>query len=63
MALCPCGWAESRTARTVKERVRALAMKELERAAWKHARHTGHTVDVGDITGESRQISAESPEP
>jgi hypothetical protein len=63
MALCSCGWAESRTARSKKERAIGLTLKELERAAWKHARETGHVVDLGDITGEARQITADSPEP
>jgi hypothetical protein len=63
MALCTCGWATSRSARTAKERVRSMAMKELTREAWKHARDTGHTVEVGDVAGESRQITPESPEP
>jgi hypothetical protein len=63
MALCSCGWAESRTARSKKERAIGLVMKELERAAWKHARETGHTVELGDVSGESRRISGDSPEP
>lgn len=63
MALCPCGWAESRTARSKKDRATGLALKDLERAAWKHARETGHVVELGDVTGEARSISADSPEP
>jgi hypothetical protein len=63
MALCPCGWADSRTVRSKKERPIALALKDLERAAWKHARETGHVVDLGDIAGEAKQITGDSPEP
>ena len=40
-----------------------FALKDLERAAWKHARETGHVVDLGDITGEARQITRDSPDP
>lgn len=63
MALCACGWAESRTARSSKDRAIAQALKDLERAAWKHARDTGHAVDIGDVGGAARQITADSPEP
>jgi hypothetical protein len=63
MAVCACGWAESRTARSSKERVVALALKDLERTAWKHARDTGHVVDIGDVHGEARKITGDSPEP
>jgi hypothetical protein len=62
MALCACGWAESRTVRSAKERPIALALKDLERAARKHAQETGHVVDLGDINGDARQITADSPE-
>jgi len=63
MALCACGWAESRTVRSTKERPIALALKDLERAARKHAQETGHVVDLGDIHGDARQITADTPEP
>jgi hypothetical protein len=63
MALCSCGWADSRTARSKKDRAIGLVLKELERAAWKHAHETGHVVELGDINGESRLISGDSPEP
>jgi hypothetical protein len=63
MALCACGWAESRTVRSAKERAIGLALKDLERAARKHAQETGHVVDLGDVNGASRQITGDSPEP
>ena len=63
MALCSCGWAASRSARTAKERVRRATLRELEHMAWTHACDTGHTVEVGDVTGQSQRISRETPEP
>lgn len=63
MALCACGWADSRTVRSAKERAIGLALKDLERAARKHAQETGHVVDVGDINGDARRITGDTPEP